>query len=694
MKRIKNYNKFYINDILLESVLKADPEFYRIIKMMYNKDITYASRLNDWIRWESDIETNYNFLRPSKDKNDEIEFIPDRQASKLSTEEGFTKKPNLSKIGRFIRQIMTAQNVKVSDENVEKFVNAYKSTWDLLYSNTSDRIRIIEGEEIRKWYDQNNYQSSESGELGNSCMRSSSKSGFFGIYENNPGVVKMVIFLDDEDRLLGRSLWWKLSESEDGNEYYLDRIYTRYESDKEIISNWIEKKFPNSKIGYYKNKNKKMSVKLENVDFEQYPYVDTFCYLYKDDKTISNTKDLNYDGELYEMSSTGGSVDLINHVKCKFEDELVLIKNTYYSYAGYYLKKENGVKSKLYESDNDNKCWVHKDDAIYSKYYDSIISNSFSRDSKKYGKIPYEKSRTVYLKLDEDGDVDHSVYDFYPDDLLNKEFFKYNGVYYDKDLGVITDDDEFIPRSLAAIVYIDSDHNYYSDLDVYLFDIDTSKMRKANIDKNDYIRQYYEDGSFDYDVLISKLDSITNKDIEKIEEKRKEASEFHFNELFSSYTYRKNYIIKKYSSVEGAIERLHELTNSIISENKDTCDRIIDKISDGIFEEIEDLLKRYDEIDVRDIIKIDIDELSLSEIKKFINSVFEKYLAFYLSRDLSKYWNYSDFERINDLEYNQYVKESFLTAMRHDEFDDFLEKLRLMLEDNKEEIKLIVAFLS
>src|SRR5574343_103204 len=557
MKKIKNYNKFYINDILLESVLKTDPAFYRIIKMMYNKDIPYTSRLVDWIRWESDIETNYNFLRPSKDKNDEIEFIPDRQASKLSTEEGFTKKPNLSKIGRFIRQIMTAQNVKVSDENVEKFVNAYKSTWDLLYSNTSDRIRIIEGEEIRKWYDQNNYQSSESGELGNSCMRSSSKSGFFGIYENNPGVVKMVIFLDDEDRLLGRSLWWKLSESEDGNEYYLDRIYTRYESDKEIISNWIEKKFPNSKIGYYKNKNKKMSVKLENVDFEQYPYVDTFCYLYKDDKTISNTKDLNYDGELYEMSSTGGSVDLINYVKCKFEDELALIKNTYYSYAGYYLKKENAVESNLYKPNN----WVHKDDAIYSKYYDSIISNSSSRDSKKYGKLPYNKSNIVYLKLDKDGDVDYSEYDFYPDNLVNKEFFRYDGIFYAKDLGVITDDDEFIPKNLAKIVYIDDYYNYYSDLDVYLFDIDTSNMRKVNIDKNDYIKQHYKNAKFDYDTLIGKLNSITNKDFDKIEQKRKEASEFHFHEIFNNYSYIKKYTIKKYSSEKNVIKKLHELTN-------------------------------------------------------------------------------------------------------------------------------------
>src|SRR5574343_21043 len=176
------------------------------------------------------------------------------------------------------------------------------------------------------------------------------------------------------------------------------------------------------------------------------------------------------------------------------------------------------------------------------------------------------------------------------------------------------------------------------------------------IDKNDYIKQHYKNAKFDYDTLIGKLNSITNKDFDKIEQKRKEASEFHFHEIFNNYSYIKKYTIKKYSSEKNVIKKLHELTNSIISNNKDICDKIINTISKAEFEEINDLLKSFDENEVRNIIKIDIDELSFKKIEEFVNYIFEKYLAFYLSKDLSKYWSQVEFEKINGLEYIQFIK--------------------------------------
>lgn len=680
--------------LLLESILKVDGEFMNILRRMSadDDDVPFVTPLIDLIRWQEDIETNYNFIRSSKDKNDEIEFIPDSQAKRLKDgEDGFTKKPSFSKIGRFVRQIMTGQGKTVTDKEIEKFVNKYKSTWDLFYTNLNDRIKLVEGEEIRHWYNSKNYKSDGDGELGNSCMRSPSKSQYFQIYEKNPDIVKLLIFTNDDNLLLGRALFWKLHESSEGHEYYLDRIYTRFNSDKDILINWIKNAYPNKKIAYHKDgsANGEMKVLLDEVEFEKYPYVDTFVFLYEEDKIVSNKRNDQYRGHLYEMSDTGGGRELVNYVRCKFEyyDEKYPMIDTYKSYAGYYVLKSKAVKCELFDS------WIHENDVTYCDYYNSNISQYDSVESEKYGTLPRSKASWVIVGFRENGDY---IKDYYPDDLYQKEFILINNRYIKTSLCVTDLYGSHIMQNNAIKIYIEKNNKnlrstkIYSYLDVYLFDIDISDMDETYISKQKYIEKYYEeDSNFYYDDLIKKLDSLASsgKDQEMVNKKKEEAKEYHLNEFYSYSGYRNKYIQRKYGDREDVELKLRTIIKGVIAKYLSDYQKIKKYFKEYAIEidqhdPLEDAIKHYD-------VKYETPEDSNYDI--LINNFLEDYLVIYVINGCSTYWSSYDSRRLVGYYMDGSLK-SHLQSYFIREHSDISKELCSLIDDRESELRMITYY--
>jgi hypothetical protein len=164
---IKKYFDFSFF-LLLESILKVNPEFDELIKSISDKD-PVAKMLLSLI--DKDIKTNVNYLKPS-DKNDDMKFVNDTQVKRFidAGQDPFDRATNSAKIGRTVRQILTTNGISVTDPQIEKFVNTYKNAWDKSFKKTSEGIHVVSGEEIRNWYLFDKYVPG-GGQLNSSCMR-------------------------------------------------------------------------------------------------------------------------------------------------------------------------------------------------------------------------------------------------------------------------------------------------------------------------------------------------------------------------------------------------------------------------------------------------------------------------------------------------------------------------------------------
>lgn len=236
--------------------------------------------------------------------------------SDKSNEVWSTNRQNL-KVGRAVRALLKASGEEVLDKDIELFVNLYKSSIDKLNDKFSN-FDVVTGDNIAHWYNYQNYYSQTGGTLGGSCMKAA-RSSWLEIYTSNPNQVALVIFRspDDSERIIGRSLLWTLK---DGTKF-MDRIYTTSDSDillfKEYAkeNGWYVKANNNSSSNSEsygpdgKIKKLDLTIKLDNSDYENYPYLDTLKY-YKNGVISSE----HMDGS-YTLEDTGG-----HYVSCEICD--------------------------------------------------------------------------------------------------------------------------------------------------------------------------------------------------------------------------------------------------------------------------------------------------------------------------------------------------------------------------------------
>jgi len=244
-------------------------------------------RFNEYIQAESDL---HPYLKYIKNYNG----IWSKNRSEM-------------KIGKFVRK--TIEHL-IDDKEIEEIVNKYKS---LYKTRKKPELKLISGEEISKWYNQDNYLHTPTndkdglGSLGKSCMRYDTKNGFFDIYSKNTDVCQMLILqsTENKDKIIGRALVWKLNDGR----FYMDRIYTHFDSDVYLFRNYASEK--GWEAHYINNKlptkeMQKFEVNLVNVDFMRYPYLDTFCVLDKDSKKLQSSFEMvEKDEILYTKVASG-----------------------------------------------------------------------------------------------------------------------------------------------------------------------------------------------------------------------------------------------------------------------------------------------------------------------------------------------------------------------------------------------------
>jgi hypothetical protein len=313
------------------------------------------------------------------------------------------------KIGRYTRRVLkNIMNVDVKDSSIEEFVNLYKSTFDYR-KGLKDKIKIVSGEEIRKWYYEVNYTDG-GGSLNNSCMRYIKCQKFFDIYVKNPEVCRMLI-LEEDGKLNARTLIWTLQDGK----IFMDRVYSVYDSDIEIFKNYAS---DNGWVTYYQSEKEtgKLLVQLGKHEYEMYPYMDTLAYY--NPKTYQLTDDSSSWGkdEYYQLQNTNGDYELAG---------------VWSEWSQDYLNPDDAVWCDNVDT------YLHADEAVYLEYInqwaapnDDIVHDKnhhhYYRGDVKWSECQ-EDWLYIYIKII-DGDKEDIC-----DPVRTDLYYEKDGKYYKKD---------------------------------------------------------------------------------------------------------------------------------------------------------------------------------------------------------------------------------------------------------------------
>ena len=388
---IKKYSDFKYF-FLLESLLKIDKDLHLIISTLSTKD-PVAKMLLSLIN--QDIKTNVNHLKLA-DKNDDVKFVNDTQVKRFvdSGQDPFDRATNSAKIGRTVRQILTSNGISVTDHQIETFVNNYKNAWDKKHNKNQEGFHLVSGDEIKNWYLESNYVPG-GGTLNNSCMRYDSCQKYFEIYSQNPEVCQMLILLDDRDRLLGRSILWKLKPGTGRKDYYLDRIYTRFDNDVEKFAEWFKEflKVDSESQDFnahFLGNTRGLRVQLKNWKFKLFPYMDTFSVLDYDSGQLMTYDGVDSSKLQFHIQNTGGYPSVPSHEWSEaYQNWFHVDDCAWIEDKSDYYPKEDCIKD--YQLN-----WILKSDSIYSEYYGNYIQKSTAVDLENFGLVDNRDIVEVY----------------------------------------------------------------------------------------------------------------------------------------------------------------------------------------------------------------------------------------------------------------------------------------------------------
>jgi hypothetical protein len=335
---VNNFNGFLneskIVELILENDLNASPDFLSRLNKIRDKSkvaqILYVL-FNEEYYIVKDLPQNWIDVTNEPEM---VSFLSDQRARRtpMQWDEDNSKYYDVSgrgqiRIGRFAQALLSDPDViedltlsfvedhiqGLTPKDYEDFVNLYKSQFVVV----SNEFKLVKGDEIPYYYDFMNYAYPDKGQLGASCMRYTPCQRYFGIYKENPKVCQLLVYVNQDNKVLGRALVWKLGKKLDGcpAEYFMDRIYCANDSDMIKFKNyakeqgWVMKNKNASDAweSVFFNYNDKVylshiNVQLESWNFKYYPFIDTLALLNTTNGKLHNVPGKN----CVELTSTNG----------------------------------------------------------------------------------------------------------------------------------------------------------------------------------------------------------------------------------------------------------------------------------------------------------------------------------------------------------------------------------------------------
>lgn len=331
--RINNYLNFITEsklELLLEAKMSYSSKFLEILSKIKSP---LAKQILDLAGKDIDVNTNYIDIDLLKD-NDVITFLPDNKSISNGNDyfmspAGFEKRPismksSDIKIGRFTKKLLDKAGIKVTDKDIEEFVNQFKAKVNII-KNALSRFKIVSGEDIRKYYFEEMYEEKGNGTLGGSCMRYERCQGYLDIYVLNPKQVSLIILMSDtdEEKISGRAILWtgNVKDNDDKEDVkFMDRAYTIDSSDETLFKEFAIKSGFHYKSKQTNDEDMTIMFNGEPLDedkfevtlsisgkYNKWPYMDTLKF-YSLSGVISNDPE-NYDFKLEDTDGGNGECD-------------------------------------------------------------------------------------------------------------------------------------------------------------------------------------------------------------------------------------------------------------------------------------------------------------------------------------------------------------------------------------------------
>lgn len=356
-----------------------------------------------------------------------------------------------TRIGRLISKL-APDRFPVSGEagkDIESFVDYVKAE----RTKDNDRFKIVDGNDIIKYYNESMYDSSYGTTLKGSCMRHKHCSDYIDFYAKNKNVRLLILMSDDpnkEGKIVGRALVWKLSDNSDlKGRYFMDRIYSNSESiTVEFKSyanehNWLYKSRQNSDEDTSivdpvpGNGNGRRRLIVDNMRITgAFPYMDTLKFFEIDDPdnpeqdTYELSNDAEYFNKYLKLESTGGGY---------------LYDYSWYAYADGEIYPEE----ELYYSDSEER-YILPDTAAYNESSNEYASQEYAEANWRWSETQdkwFDPDDCVYI-----GFLDDYVSDSYADD--HYVYVDYDSEYRDPDDCYYSNDTyEYVPKDEAIKVY-------------------------------------------------------------------------------------------------------------------------------------------------------------------------------------------------------------------------------------------------
>lgn len=382
-------------------------------------------------------------------------------------------------IGKYARKVFKEAGIGLSDTSLEKFVNVFKSTFDFEY-NFDQKMNLVTGEDIRKWYLETNYAERKS-QLGNSCMRYDKCQKYLDIYVKNPEVCSLLIMYSDQskEKISGRALVWKTTDSNT----VMDRIYTINDYDIESFRKYASSKgWLDVTKGY-----KTYKIQLGKISYDFYPYMDNFHIYNYIDNILTNDSDKWPSEGYYKLQNTDGSFTSDEGVWSEYHGEY--LERDYAVWcenANDYVSEDSAIwleYKNIYASPDEETVYSEWFDGSY--YLDDVVHSEVMSDY-----IPTDESKSIFVNYY--GDEDYIVDDFAGSALV------------DVQMG----DEEVQTLSRFAILNPLTGKYHFRDEkvdDIKISDYILNELSNIEVDNNK-IRQYLIDT--DFTINASKLREI------------------------------------------------------------------------------------------------------------------------------------------------------------------------------------------
>jgi hypothetical protein len=261
----------------------------------------------------------------------------------------------------------------VLERDIDDFNNRYRL--EGFKQLDSVDVQIVKGHLIKHFYHDINY-AGKSGNLSDSCMRYSHCQNYLNIYVENPSLCSLAVIVDSRGKLQARSILWTIE-----GQVYFDRIYSASDliADKmrsEFLVKGYEDCYRTNRSleieNYFNHKELNKSINLE---FNKYPYMDSFKYLLPDFSRLS-TQPFDEEDNYYILNRTSG--DYEEHASHCEEDHVCC------NQCGREVHVDDSCYIDLRGDENrdENLC---EDCAVYSDYHGTFITRDESVDTLDHG---------------------------------------------------------------------------------------------------------------------------------------------------------------------------------------------------------------------------------------------------------------------------------------------------------------------